>query len=651
MTVLVLAVAVAGWVVVPGCALAAATAPAHDDPWAFTGRAVALGTGTWVLGSQLVMETVGLSPATSWSACGVVSLGSSVAWWSTRRRRGGGLPRPRHLAGGDGRARAVPWWAGPATVGAVLVAGMAVWAPVLAVNVRSSDALLHPTPWYYWGLAEQTASTGSLPTSAREWGTTVDFLADYPGFTSGTVVLIQQVPGEGFEPARAVMVVTTAAAVLGLASLVAALGGRTTGLLVASAGLVSMWIFAIKLASYRPEPTGYGLMFAVGALSLRWMREGERGALVAGGVSFVALGQVHGIDQTLAGVLALAAVACSLLVDRDGLGPVARAALPLGSWIVAWVAWTLALTGRISTADAAGGLVTGRSQMADPTWAFVRAIQGEPLDRPPSAADLAESALARGIAGVDDVAFFAGVVVVVLALLAWAVVGRGEDGERARRTAVWCGVVGVGVAAFCTWFGLRWDTYVPLRTGFSRMLQVTAFLVPLSAAMLASMGGRVGRGVAALVVGATVSVVAVAVPAGVEVFDRQRPSAEAIALYRSLDLPPDSVVLTNAYTEGIVTDVLGAEGLLEGRAPYTFPGLLGRAVGLLRGAASFFADPEGHRAFLVENGVTHVLAAKPRSYALGTPARFGWRVDEMARVPELRLVARTPELALFEVRR
>ena len=63
----------------------------------------------------------------------------------------------------------------------------------------------------------------------------------------------------------------------------------------------------------------------------------------------------------------------------------------------------------------------------------------------------------------------------------------------------------------------------------------------------------------------------------------QQPQASDVTALRASGLP-DSVVLTNAWTEGYVPQVMGARGLLDGRAPYTYPRVLVRANHLLRKA-------------------------------------------------------------------
>jgi hypothetical protein len=122
---------------------------------------------------------------------------------------------------------------------------------------------------------------------------------------------------------------------------------------------------------------------------------------------------------------------------------------------------------------------------------------------------------------------------------------------------------------------------------------------------------------------------------------------------QDLNVPPDAVVLTNAYTEGFVQQVMGAEGLLEGRAPYTFPRALVRANALLREAAAFYEHPCENRRFLNENKVDYVLVSERHSYSLGTGNVFELRVrhQTLAACPALHLVLSEPGLKVYRLRR
>ena len=99
-----------------------------------------------------------------------------------------------------------------------------------------------------------------------------------------------------------------------------------------------------------------------------------------------------------------------------------------------------------------------------------------------------------------------------------------------------------------------------------------------------------------------------------------------------LGLSSDSVVLTNAYTEGYVAQVMGATGLLDGRAPYTYPTVLTRANRLLREAKTFYRAPVTTSTSWTENHVSYVVVARaaptrslpPTSSPGGRSASNGW---------------------------
>jgi hypothetical protein len=134
--------------------------------------------------------------------------------------------------------------------------------------------------------------------------------------------------------------------------------------------------------------------------------------------------------------------------------------------------------------------------------------------------------------------------------------------------------------------------------------------------------------------------------------DRVIQKADAQAL-RALVLPSGSVVLANAYTEGVIAELLDSSGLLEGRAPYTYPDLLNRANTLLRDGARFYADPAHNLDFLRRNHVGYIIIAAPDSYALTESSVF----DDVApmkvfgELPPLVRILQSPGLSIFRVTR
>jgi hypothetical protein len=133
----------------------------------------------------------------------------------------------------------------------------------------------------------------------------------------------------------------------------------------------------------------------------------------------------------------------------------------------------------------------------------------------------------------------------------------------------------------------------------------------------------------------------------------QRPSPADVSSLRSFDVPRRSVVLTNAYTEGYVAEVMGASGLLEGRAPYTYPRVLTRANRLLREARDFFQHPCRNIDFLDRNNVAYVVVTPKGTYALSTRNLVAKHVDPstLDACPELIRVVATSRLDVFRVER
>jgi hypothetical protein len=133
--------------------------------------------------------------------------------------------------------------------------------------------------------------------------------------------------------------------------------------------------------------------------------------------------------------------------------------------------------------------------------------------------------------------------------------------------------------------------------------------------------------------------------------DRFSPGREQLEAWASLPLPSDDVVLANGYTEGFIPDVTGAQGLLDGRAPYTFDDQLLRANGLLRAAHAFFNHPHRHWDFISKNHVSWVAVGQPGSWALGTGNIWTAppTVAGLHRCPGLAQVVEDPALSVFRV--
>jgi hypothetical protein len=253
----------------------------------------------------------------------------------------------------------------------------------------------------------------------------------------------------------------------------------------------------------------------------------------------------------------------------------------------------------------------------------------------------------------------------VLTLLAVAAVvvlaaavrpGRGTRCEMVRPLVF--GVLGAGLVLGVGYlFVLLFDTYVPRRTGSQRLfLQATLVTPVFLAGAAAALVGLVGEGRHGLRVAVSGLLVAVAVGGGLLLASSQRheaegwrPTAEDRAALESVEIPPSAVVVANAYTEGYLHHVTGATVLLEGRAPYTFPGQLDRSLRLLQEAKRFYADPAANRRFLKRHDVDYVILSEPDSFAVTSANTFGDSVgaDRLRAVPELREVVRTEGLVVL----
>jgi hypothetical protein len=131
------------------------------------------------------------------------------------------------------------------------------------------------------------------------------------------------------------------------------------------------------------------------------------------------------------------------------------------------------------------------------------------------------------------------------------------------------------------------------------------------------------------------------------------PRASDVKALRQVGVPADSMVLTNAWTQGYIPQVMGARGLLDGRAPFTYPRVLERANHLLRKARYFFQHPCRNIDFLHKHDVSYVVVVQRDTHALSTSNLVAKHVDPttLDACPELTRVAATPHLTVFRVDR
>jgi hypothetical protein len=566
-------------------------------------RGLACGLATWLIGSGILTRTVGLTSSSAWLWDGLVAVASLVVLLLPRQRR-------------QLRSVVRPVGGRLAAAGALTTL---VFAPLGYAIVHTSWSPLGSTPWYYYGLARQVAEVGSIPSTSIEFATTTPFLNDYHLFTTGTAMLLVQDPRGPITVVTIVVLVSVLIVGFGAVAVASALGaGRGAALLAIPPALAS-GIAAIRLAAYRPEGLGLGLALLILALSLDWFRRGDRRSLAAGAVLVASLSQVHGIAAVTTGVM-VTAVALASLARGPRREMLRRAGIALASYAVAVVVTGLAFR-EASGTTTAGGLVD-RGGLADPTWEFYRAARGDAPSIPPSNLALMHEAL-------RDLYQGSWWWIVPALLLATLGMWRRRRDPDARFVGTFSLLTLLGLAIVASVFMFGWQGYVPRRTGASRIVLEASLLVPPFVAFGVGSLAREGwlwrgrslmrprRGLSVLL--AAISVVGIVSLVSVARYDvRLAPSRDDVALWRSLPVKPGDVVLANGYTEGFVPDVTAGEGLLDGRAPYTFGGLMQRANGLLQDAHAFFADPAANWAFLAANHVRWVAVGDPHTYALST---------------------------------
>jgi hypothetical protein len=179
-------------------------------------RGLACGLAVWLLGSGLLTRTVGLTGTSSWVWDGGVAVASVVTLLLPRHRA-----QLRGVLAGPGRRFAE-------------VTGLAVvvFAPLWWAIARTTWSPLGSTPWYYYGLAQQVADAGSIPSTSVEFGTATPFLNDYHLFTTGTAMLLTQYGGGPITVVNTVALLSALTLALGTAALTSSLGaGRFATLL------------------------------------------------------------------------------------------------------------------------------------------------------------------------------------------------------------------------------------------------------------------------------------------------------------------------------------------------------------------------------------------------------------------------------------
>ncbi len=632
-------VALVAWLVMPGLVIGILAerrnpAPARARLALF---AVTGGLCFWYLGSQIVVRLGAVSTPLVWLVTIAVAAGSVVVL----RRFG-----PEVLA----RVQ-LPHLLPSATIGGIAAVIGAL--PVLRLIGGRDDTLLGSTPWYYWRLTQETVRAHGVPTWSWEWAMRLPFLDDYPAFTSASAVLaVASGDPTSLASARLVIVVVLVTFGLSVYLLARELGADRLPAAIAVVVMTSGATFSLKLLSFRPEGAGYALMLLVPAAAIDFFRTRRPSSLVLVAVAGLTLSQIHGLAWVFAmAVLAGLAVAAIVMARRPRASTV-RATITITVVVAgAWLVGNAVLGGGLSGASKLGGLphVGGG---VDPTFEFRYLVNGH-LEPPPEPSffGMAMNSLRPDLLGGPDGAWLAGGVV-VLGALVYTAIQRGDRRRAALRLVLVIGVTLVAVLAFSFWLSIRNATFVPRRTGFGRVLQLSFVMFPFALALVLSAIARRRK----LVAGAIGLLVA-----GLAYFPAEHTlrsqasrtaSAETLRELRDLDLPDDALVLTNFYSEGFVPDVTGGRGVIDGRAPYTEGSTLEKVNAEVRRAVEFFSSPtEAPDPPLPVDGITHVLVSTGDGWALGSSVRWATNQEMLDRRSDLHLVASSPVFRLYEVNR
>ncbi len=530
------------------------------------------------------------------------------------------------------------WW--------LLAVGVAA-LPLLGLLAAGRNTLGNPTPWYYTDLVRQAVHARGLPSYSYEWATRLPFLDDYPGFIAGTGLLTAAGSHGSLVAEHLVSVAVLFATAIGVFLLARSFGAARLAALLGVVLVLNSQIFGFKLLSFRPEAVGYPLMLLVPVLAREWLRTRRGGVFAIAVAGFAALGQIHGIDWTFGAILLVSAVAVELLGDQERARTARSTAVFLTAAFGGWLLTNALLGHGVSGLSKVEGLPRVANGV-DPTWTFFRLVTTSTALHPPSAFDLIKSSMNTNLLGVTGV-WTAAAAAVALALLVFgARVSRGDDRWVALRTLAFVVLSFVLLFLVSTLLTVRWETYVPRRTGYSRLLHLWPVLFGVGVAVgMTLLGGRKGRAVMGVIAVLLALVVTVRAYGPLRDVAADHPPEGQTQALRDYRLPEDATVLMNAYTESYPLVAAGIYPVLNGRAPYTEPELLDRANGLLADSRQFFAGPGVP---LPCRGITHVLVALDRDWRFATPSVFPTDVGALDTNPGLEFVGEQAGTRLYKVR-
>jgi hypothetical protein len=604
----------------------------------------------------------------TWSLLACLAVLAAVAAWRT------GHPFARLVDA----ARAAParWretgWPARLLVALALVATwFAVLEPQGAADL--SDAEPNGTiVYYHWGVVQRIAEDGEVPATLPEWGEPRPFPFEYLASAmhgAATSTLAGSADFAMSERYRLALVVFALFALL-------ALWRRWLPLWWAwLAAVLTLNVSRVdtRLLVYKPEAVAFVLV-----LWSAWLfdvalerRSGRWGALA--GIVLATAFLAHPIGSLLAVPLWL-----GILVAR------VRPRLSLRTAAIAFLVFVVAFgTTRTLVGSTEQDLSQERTGDRDPTreiyaLAYIseRPRSADAL-RLPDCADffgvqtttrpfLAANAswLSFDLSRPGPVVLLAGV---LLAGAGAALLAGGPASQRARRGVVTWAVFALGVYLLAVLICAVYETWVPERVGPLRVLPywsiaLAGALAGGAAFVTSRFGGSSAQGPRRIAIGLGLSaLLLVAFTGTVSGRDSARPAFEgagsvagglsdsARATYEWIDanLPADSVVLANGYTEGALGMLSGRTGWLDGRTPFVQPDpWRSDAMTALIDARAYFKTADGD---LLAPEVDHVVVAES-SVNLGG-SHFPTDGTALAEARHLALLQSFRDVLIYRVKR
>ena len=593
----------------------------------------------WVIVSELFARLDILNATTTWTYGAIVGI-TSVAIVARNRVRA----RERFRA-----FAVIRTLANRAVSSAMLLLAGSI---EVLLAVRRTDSFPAPTSWYYWQLSAAIGRRGGIPRWSKEWGTVVRFFDYHLGFNSlGAVLGTATGDVHALVAPQIIRILTVVGTVFGVYLIARVFGAARYPAVAAGIAVPCIEILNSKLASFRPESTAYFLLLVPPAVLYRYLRVGGRLRLAALVVAFVGVSQLH-TPAALVSLALCAAIAAAHL--RLRWRAVAASVAVLVLMVLASFATDMVTGHRGPFSSDFANPPELSASGSDPTYAFSVLAFGhvgesvEALGRDaPTVSDLLKKTMEHGFIVGGDLSY-----AIALGLFGILVVGicvrRRWDLGRVVLAMVLGVAIILGIAVVTS---IRYSTFVPLRTGYSRLLQIWWF-APLAVLPLLPRIARrplAQRLITATMLAAAITLWCFAI-APTRFQSNYQPSRTTLRSLRELHLPRRGTILTNAYTQDFVLYNLGRRGLLDGQAPYLDAKLLDRANEILTTTGLYLMDPVAHPFPFARYGVSYVLIGTAYS-ALGTPAPFAVDLVKVHNDPAIQLVRKGPGYLLFEVKR